>query len=78
MSVVQIEQDFALCAQEFPDLISRPIGAQFMADDVIALFEFAADDDGVAVRVERHFQLVPPESLTPEDWATYRLPGDSD
>jgi hypothetical protein len=35
MSVVQIEQDFALCAQEFSLLLCRPIGAQFMADGVI-------------------------------------------
>jgi hypothetical protein len=78
MSVVQIEQDFALCAQDFPDLVCRPIGAQFMADDVIALFEFANSEDGVAVRVERNYQLVAPESLTPEDLASYRLSADAD
>ena len=61
MSVVQIEQDFALCAQHFTDLICRPIGAQFMAEDVIALFEFVATENGVAVREERHYQLVPPK-----------------
>jgi hypothetical protein len=78
MSVVQIEQDFALCAQDFPDLICRPVGAQFMADDVIALFEFTNSEEGVAVRVERHYQLVPPEMLTPEDLANYRVPADAE
>jgi hypothetical protein len=77
MSVVQIEQDFALCAQDFAELICRPIGAQFMKDGVIALFEFASAEDGVRVAVERHYELVPPESLTPEELASYRLPGDT-
>lgn len=30
ISVVQIEQDIAMCASKFPDLICRPIAAQFM------------------------------------------------
>lgn len=32
ISVVQIEQDFAMCASKFPDLICRPIAAQFMTE----------------------------------------------
>lgn len=74
MSVVQIEQDFALCAQEFAALICRPIGAQFMANDVIALFEFVVGDEGVVVRDERHYKLVPPDEITADDLTTYRLP----
>lgn len=30
LNVVQIEQDFAVCANKFPGLICRPIGTQFM------------------------------------------------
>ncbi len=37
LSVVQIEQDIAVCADKFPLLICRPVGAQFMQDDLIAL-----------------------------------------
>lgn len=73
MSVVQIEQDFALCAQDFPDAICRPIGTQFMRGGVIALFEFVQTDEGVRVRVERHYQLVPSDSLTAEELASYRI-----
>ncbi len=29
MSTVQIEQDIALCAEKFPRLVCRPLGAQF-------------------------------------------------
>lgn len=78
MSIVQIEQDFALCAQDFNELVCRPIGAQFMADDVIALFEFAATDEGVGVRVERHYQLVPADILTQDDLAGYRVSSETD
>lgn len=46
LSIVQIEQDFALCADEFPELICHGIAAQFMVDDVISLFEFEQEADG--------------------------------
>ena len=38
LGIVQIEQDFALCAVKFPDLICRPIAAQFIEGNSIALF----------------------------------------
>lgn len=44
LNIVQIEQDVAVCAEKFPTLISRPLGAQFMRNDVIALFEFENGD----------------------------------
>ncbi len=72
MSAVQIEQDIALCAEKFPGLICRAIGAQFTEDNVIALFEFEAAADGIRIRQERHYQLVPPDAITPEDLARYR------
>lgn len=71
-SVVQIEQDFALCAHKFPSLVCRPIGAQFMDDDLIALFEFEEGEKGVALGSERHYRLVPPEDITGADLKAYR------
>lgn len=72
LGVVQIEQDMALCREKFPDLICRPIAAQFMADSAIALFEFAWTDGRVQLAREMHYRLVSPDELTPEDLATYR------
>lgn len=72
LSVVQIEQDLALCAAKFPSLVCRPIAAQFLHADLIALFELEAGDDGVAVSVEKHYRLVPPEEITPADLNLYR------
>lgn len=71
-SVVQIEQDFALCAHKFPTLACRAIGAQFMEDDLISLFEFEEGAQGVALSSERHYRLVPPEELTETDLRDYR------
>ena len=59
MSVVQIEQDIAVCAAKFEDAICRPLGAQFIQADLIALFEFESTAEGVRVRTERHHHLVP-------------------
>jgi hypothetical protein len=72
LNVVQIEQDFAVCAQKFPSLICRPIAAQFMTGDVIALFEFEQSEDGVRIASERHYKLVPPDEVTEKDLESYR------
>lgn len=72
LSIVQIEQDFAVCAQKFPSLVCRPIAVQFMRDNVIALFEFEQGENGVGVASEKHYKLVPPEEVTESDLDTYR------
>lgn len=76
LSIVQIEQDVALCRAKFEAMICRPIGAQFMGENVIALFEFEIGDRGVLVSRERHYRLVPPEEVTSKDLEAYqkRLP----
>jgi DNA modification methylase len=72
LHVVQIEQDVAVCAHKFSSLICRPIGAQFMADDVICLFEFEEGDDGLVISAEKHYKLVSPEEVTDADLEKYR------
>jgi len=52
LGVTQIEQDIALCQAKFPHLICRPVGAQFMANGLIALFEFVDTDDGIRIKSE--------------------------
>jgi len=71
LSIIQIEQDFALCEGKFKSLICRPIGAQFLAEDLIALFEFELGEDGVCVSHEKHYRLVPPEEVTEGDLHAY-------
>lgn len=72
IGIVQIEQDFALCAEKFSNLICRPIAAQFMEDGVIAVFQFAHDEYGVGIVEEKHYRLVPVDQLTDSDIQTYR------
>jgi hypothetical protein len=72
LNVVQVEQDLAVCADKFPDLICRPTGAQFMRNNVIALFEFEEGEDGVRISAEKHYKLVAPDKVTPKDLESYR------
>ncbi len=72
MSTTQIEQDLALCAEKFPKLVCRPLGAQFLPDGGIALFEFVPTPDGLRLAGEKHYQLVSKEDLTDEDLTLYK------
>lgn len=78
LNFVQIEQDVAMCALKFPDLVCRPIAAQFMGPDLIALFLFEPTAEGVALVSEKHYRLVVPAEVTAEDLNRYqaRLEGD--
>ncbi|MCD6395026.1 MAG: endonuclease [Planctomycetes bacterium] len=72
LSVVQVKQDLAMCSYKFGGLICRPVGAQFLSDDAIALFEFSDTDEGIRVIAEKHYKLVPPEDITEQDLQNYR------
>lgn len=52
IGIVQIEQDIALCKVKFPNLICRPLAAQQMENDAIALFEFMKADDVTEIAKE--------------------------
>lgn len=72
LSAVQIAQDFALCEHLFPELIARPVAAQFMTDDLIALFSFELQDGHPAVESEKHYRLVEAEAIEEVDLVHYR------
>lgn len=72
LSIVQIAQDFELCSARFPNLIPRPIAAQFMDHNVIALFELVREGVDIRIRTEEHYRLVPPSDLEPGDLEDYR------
>ncbi len=72
IAVQQIEQDLLLCRQKFPGLICIPIAAQFMADDLIALFSFEEIAGEVRKVNERHYRLVPKGDISDEDILSYR------
>lgn len=69
--VVQTSQDIFCCEQKFPDLACRAVSAQFMDDDLIAMFELVMQDDEVCVVQEKHYRLVPASSITKADLELY-------
>ena len=72
IGIVQLEQDFALCQSRFPMLTCRPIAAQFVEDDLIALFEFERSEGTISIKDEKHYRLVPNDDLSDEEIKAYR------
>ncbi len=73
IGVVQIEQDIELCALKFPRLICRAIAAQFMEDNLIALFVSEQTNDGIRISSEKHYRLVKPDELSPKELESYSV-----
>lgn len=72
LSFVQASQDIACCTEKFPDLVCRSVSAQFMDDDVIAMFEIVVAGDSLKIADERHFKLVPADDIDAKELAAYR------
>lgn len=72
LSIVQIEQDYEMCVEKFPRLICRPVAAQFIDQNLVALFDFDSTPEGITKTSERHYRLVFHEDMTDEDFETYR------
>ncbi|OYU19552.1 MAG: endonuclease [Rhodobacteraceae bacterium PARR1] len=73
LSTVQTEQDLKCCAEKYPALIPRAVSAQFIEDDLIALFELTVEAGAVRVVDERHYRLVPSSQITADDLRLYGL-----
>lgn len=71
LSPVQTKQDIECCKVKFPDLVCRAVSAQFMADDVIALFELTIEAEQVLIVEERHYRLVPVDAIDSETKRQY-------
>jgi hypothetical protein len=71
LAVIQTKQDIACCREKFPRLTCRPVSAQFMAGDVIAMFELTIEGDEVKVIEEKHYRLVPSDQIQDEDLKLY-------
>jgi len=71
LGIVQIEQDWAMCQEKFPKAICRPVAAQFINHDLIALFEFEMSSKGMKILREKHFLLVPRDGLSDTELEKY-------
>ena len=71
LSTVQAKQDMACCAEIFPHLICRSISAQFIEDDLIALFELGPSGNEIRIVEEKHYRLVPADKITQSELRSY-------
>lgn len=72
IGIVQIEQDIELCSVKYPDLICRPLAAQFLDSNEICMFEFTVQDGEVFKISEKHYKLVDMNEISASDLQHYR------
>ncbi|MET3600996.1 endonuclease [Martelella mangrovi] len=72
IGIVQTTQDMRFVEDKFPGMRCRAVSAQFMDDDVVAMFELTLQYDGIKVVEERHYKLVPAKKLNQEIIRDYR------
>jgi hypothetical protein len=72
IGVVQTSQDLAFVTEKFPGMRCRAVAAQFMDNDVVALFELTISEGDVKIVDERHYKLIPADKLDTEAVKAYR------
>ena len=72
IGIVQTTQDIRFVEQRFPGMRCRALAAQFMDDNVIALFELTMQCDEIMVVEERHYRLIPADKLDGHAIRNYR------
>ena len=72
IGVVQTTQDIRFAEQKFEGMRCRAIAAQFMEDRVVALFELTLQGDGIKIKDEQHYRLVPADELSHDAIRDYR------
>ncbi|MBD2777513.1 endonuclease [Iningainema tapete] len=73
LGIVQTKQDIACCQAKFPELICRPVAAQFIANNIIAMFELALEEDEIKIVDEKHYKLVPANEISRQELHNYRI-----
>ena len=71
LGTVQIEQDIAMCKHKFPVLTCIPVAAQFMENNLIALFSFEHSGKSISILCEKHYRLVETHELSDEEILRY-------
>ncbi|BAQ67791.1 hypothetical protein [Rhodovulum sulfidophilum] len=72
IGIVQTTQDIRFVEQKFPGMRCRAIAAQFMEDNIVALFELTLQDGDMKVVEERQYRLVPACDLDQSAIRDYR------
>jgi hypothetical protein len=74
LGVIQTIQDTTFCQtqERYKNCVPRTVSAQFMDDDVIAMFELTFDGNDVSIVRERHYQLVSAKDIKSRELSLYR------
>lgn len=74
LGVIQTIQDVTFCEtqERYKHCVARTVSAQFMQDDVIAMFELTFDGDDVSIAREKHYRLVSSDAISASDLKAYR------
>ena len=74
LGVIQTIQDVVYCGSKpsYTECIVRPVSAQFMDDDVIAMFELTFDGSDVSILREKHYRLEISKDISDADLHIYR------
>lgn len=72
LGISQIEQDLALCAEKYPELICRPIACQFINRSIVVMYEFTIEDERIVKVNERHYNVVEANDIGDEELQSYR------
>ena len=55
------------CRVKYSELICRSVAAQFMPNDLIAMFELTLEDEDIKIVDEKHYKLVPASNISKDD-----------
>lgn len=75
IGAIQTIQDHIYCSGEskYEGCHVRPVSAQFLTSNELALFELNFDGDEVSIVREKHYKLVPAEEISATDLSRYKL-----
>lgn len=80
LGVIQTIQDVVYCQskEKYKKCSARPVSAQFMEGDVIAMFELNFDGDDVSIIRERHYRLTESSDIGSSDLELYTQDSSND
>lgn len=73
LGVIQTIQDVVYCQSKdkYTNCIVKPVSAQFMEDEIIAMFELQFDGNDVSIAQERHYKLTESNNIGADDLKLY-------
>jgi len=73
LGVIQTIQDIVYCQSKetYSGCIVRPVSAQFMSDETIAMFELTFDGNDVSIMREKHYRLTNVDDIAKSDLDGY-------